>query len=89
MAWTKDEAITLQNSTYHTITERSFTLYDASSGRDIVHYESTLVINSVKPSDSGTYTCSATVVLDSTERALTGPYKSRVNMTAVGKPLTF
>lgn len=87
MVWTKDEAFNLQNGTYHTITERSFTLYDVSSGHDVVHYESSLTMERVKPSDSGTYTCSVAVVWDPTERALTGIYKSRVNITAVGKPL--
>ncbi len=85
LTWTKDDGSLLQNNTRHSITRRSFTVHNVTSGRDVMYYETMLAMYSLKPSDNGMYSCSARVVLESSQRALTGWYTSRFNISVVGK----
>lgn len=79
ITWSKDDVMlpsTLQHAT---------TLERETQPNVTLVFESTLTMRALKPSDNGTYICSAVVVRSSTMQPLSSPVASSVDMHISGK----
>lgn len=85
MMWSKD-GVFLQSTPQHAISEPTLereTLYPNTT--QVMLFESTLTMRALKPSDNGTYSCSAVVVSSSTGQLLSSPVTSSVDMHLSGE----
>lgn len=81
ISWSKDGVVLPGVPHHHTPNEAPTHSADTTT----VHFESALTMSALKPSDNGTYTCSAFVVSRTKKQPLSNPVVASMDMHVLGK----